>query len=464
METDSPLLAPPEQVLSTLNPDGTRKWVRPKVAMGRWWRRRQIVAWVLIVLFTLVPWLEIGGKPVMRLDFLDRQFVFFGTTFDPTDTLLLTFLLLSIFLSIFFLTALFGRVWCGWACPQTVYLEFLFRPIERFLEKMGKRHGPRTMRVAHGVKWVVYAALALHLANTFISYFVGPRTVLHWSFSSPALHPAAFSVVMVVTVLILIDFGWFREQMCTLVCPYARLQSVLLDEDSLIVAYDERRGEPRGKLKAKDGAHGDCIDCKLCVAACPTGIDIRDGLQLECIACTQCIDACDAVMDKIERPRGLIRYTSKRALRGERPRLLRPRVVLYPLLILGSLSALTIGVHNRDETLVRVLRVQNTPFVVQDDGSVLNPVRVMVANRSDEARTYELRLTSPEGGRLLAPMFPLSVPAGEERDVVVQTILPGSAFHDGRAGARLELVDDTGAVRTLEHTLAGPLGAAGEPR
>jgi cytochrome c oxidase accessory protein FixG len=442
------LLQPPEHVLSTLNADGTRLWLRPKVAMGPWWRRRRVVAWALMILFTAIPWLEIGGNPLMRLDVATRNFSFFGVTFRPTDSLLLMLLMLGIFLGIFLVSAVLGRGWCGWACPQTVYLEFLFRPIERAVKN-------------RFLRWLIYAALALHLANTFLAYFAGPREVLGWSFGAPADHPAAFAIVLVTAALILVDFTWFREQMCTLVCPYARLQSALLDKNSLVIGYDAKRGEPRGKLKTghEHGA-GDCIDCNLCVAACPTGIDIRNGLQLECVACVQCVDACDAVMAKIGRPRGLIRYSSQNALAGLPQRRVRPRTLIYPALIGVVLGGLVIGLAGRSSALVRVLRVQNIPYTALADGSVMNPLRLSIENRADAARTYALALTGSSAGRLLAPMFPLTIPAGEERTVVVETVLPASDFADARAAARLVVRDGVDFEREFELTLTGPLGAA----
>ncbi len=447
MADELKLLQPPEQVLSTMNADGSRRWLRPKAAMGRWWQRRRIVAWILMVLFTAIPWIELPAGPLMRFDLVNRDFWFLGVSFRPTDSLLLMLLMLGIFLSIFLLTALTGRGWCGWACPQTVYLEFLFRPVERAVKNKILR-------------WTIFTILALHLSNTFLSYFASPRTVLEWSIGSPTSHPAAFAVVMVIAALILIDFGWFREQMCTLVCPYARLQSVLLDRNSLIIGYDEKRGEPRGKLKtgSEQGA-GDCIDCKLCVAACPTGIDIRDGLQLECVACVQCVDACDAVMDKIDRPRGLIRFASQNTLAGLPRKLWRPRILIYPALLAMVITGLAFGLAGRESALVRLLRIQNVPYTLQRDGTVLNPVRVYLENRTDEIRSYTLELEEPAAGKLIAPMFPLAIPPGKNFTVIVQTILPSSAFTDGRAQARLRFRDGVDFDQSLSDVLPGPFDA-----
>lgn len=256
---------PSHRVLPTLNNDGSRRWVRPKPFNGRYHTRRLIVAWLLIVLFAGLPFVRISGEPVVLLDIPGRKFVLFGATFLPTDGVLLMLLMLSIFIAIFLLTSLFGRVWCGWGCPQTVYMEFVFRPIERLLEgSRGQqlkldREGPNARRI---LKLGIYAILSVLVANVFLAYFVGTDSLSRWVRQSPVEHPIPFLVVLGTSALVFFDFAYFREQMCTVICPYARLQSVLLDESSLIVGYDAKRGEPRGKGRALGG---DCIDCKACV-------------------------------------------------------------------------------------------------------------------------------------------------------------------------------------------------------
>ena len=306
----------PERVLPTLNADGTRRRIRPRLYQGPRLTGRTRVAWALMLLFAGIPWVEVGGKPLVLLDVPRREFTFVGRTFLPTDGVLLMFLLLTIFVAIIWTTALVGRAWCGWACPQTVYMEFLFRPIERLFE--GKRENQiRLDREGLGARRIaknlVFLLVAFLLANVFLSYFVGARTLLGWMKLSPLENWSPFVIVGVTTALVFFDFAYFREQMCTVVCPYARIQSVLLDKSSLIVGYDRPRGEPRAKGKPLAG-RGDCIDCNACVVACPTGIDIRDGLQLECIACAQCADACDTIMLKVKKPVGLIRYGSQLTL------------------------------------------------------------------------------------------------------------------------------------------------------
>ena len=357
-------------VLTTLRDDGSRIWMRPKLSLGRFLSRRQWVGYALIVLFLVLPFVRVGGYPAILLDVMARRFHFFGVTFHPTDSVLLMFLMLSIFLGIFWITALFGRVWCGWGCPQTVYMELLFRPIERLIEGntgQQRKLDEKRFTVRRTLKWAVFMVIAFVLGNQFLAYFVGWERLAVWMTESPTEHLGGFGVMAVTTGLVFFDFAYFREQMCTVVCPYARLQSALLDRHSLIVGYDKLRGEARRRVKERtaNDDSGDCIDCHACVVTCPTGIDIRNGLQLECISCTQCIDACDNIMDKVGKPRGLIRLSSQHHLETKKPtRLVRPRVVLYPLIILVFMGLLVYLVTTKAAADVTILRQHGAPYVV----------------------------------------------------------------------------------------------------
>ena len=452
---------PGERVLSTLEADGHRRWLRPKPAKGRFELRRRIVAYVLIALFTVTPFIKLDGTPLFQFDVANRRFTFFATTFNADETLLLALLVLSIFIGIFLITALVGRAWCGWACPQTVYMEFLYRPIERLFEGRhystnGRAPLPAWRRI---LKYAVFGVISFHLANTFLAWFVGVDTMFEWTRQSPLEHPGPFALVAVVTALMMADFCFFREQMCTLACPYGRLQSVLLDRQSVIVGYDEERGEPRGKRKqgVDPSALGDCIDCGLCVRVCPTGIDIRDGLQLECIHCTQCIDACDGVMDKVGKPRGLIRYSSQAALAGEPVKHLRPRVVLYPAVLAVLLIAFGISLAKRGTVELEVLRVRATPYEVLESGQVSSRTRVKLTNRSDVVRTYSLELIAP-GAEVIAPAFPAAVEPNDSLEAVIFVEQPAENFVDGNATVLLRLSDDLGEVLEREARVPGPFG------
>ncbi len=461
------ILESPDQVLSTLNRDGSRRWLNPRLSLGRFLSRRRIVAYFLLVLYNALPWIPINGKPAILLDIAKREFTFFGTTFLPTDTLLLMLFVASIFVTIFLVTALFGRLWCGWACPQTVYMEFIFRPIERlFLGATdAKRKANRsTYALRAAGMYLVFGLVAFHLANTFLAYFVGAHTVFEWSLGSPFVHPAAFLLVLFVTGLILFDFGFLREQICIVMCPYGRLQSVMLDRSSLIISYDEQRGEPRSRKPRGDVSLkqvGDCIDCRMCVTTCPTGIDIRNGLQMECIGCAQCIDACDAVMDKIGRARGLIRYSSQEAMEKVRQRLFRPRVVIYPIILAILISLFFIVLINQGDAYVTILRASSRPYVTLPDGRIANEIAVKVTNRAAGAQLFELAISGIDGAEITTEERWLHVPAGEEAQMVGVIHVPRGAFHLGRAEVDIIIRDDSGEEVSRRWRLQGPWNASG---
>ncbi len=458
------LLRPEEHVLSTLESDGSRHWLHPRLAKGKFWKRRRIVAYFLIALYSSLPWIRIGGDPAILLDIPRRRFVFFGGHFLPTDTLLLALTVLTIFLSIFFLTAVLGRVWCGWACPQTVYMEFVFRPLERLFSGRAGVGGTPREKPAGWRKVAMYATyfvICLHLCQTFVSYFVGVENVRHWIWESPVDHPVAFGVVAFLTFMMMVDFAYWREQLCIIGCPYGRLQSVLLDRSSVIVSYDPGRGEPRGKIRkreanASEAKQGDCVDCGLCVQVCPTGIDIRKGLQLECVHCTQCIDACDHVMGKVGREPGLIRYSSQAAIDGEATRIVRPRVVLYMVLIL-LLSSLLIGMlASKPQADVTLLRSLGMPFVLDEAGLVQNTMRLKLRNRTDQLRSYRIEVVEPVDERLTPLSLRIDLRPG---DVVVEPLAilaRAELYADGPVDAMVRVTDDTGWTQTKTWKLLGP--------
>lgn len=463
-----------DRVLSTLEQDGSRRWLYPRLSKGRFWSRRRWVAYGLLALFTLVPFLRINGKPVILLDLARRHFTFLGITFLPTDTALLALFMLIVLLSIFFITAMLGRVWCGWACPQTVYMEYVFRPIERLFTGRNGKGGTPTKDVAGWRKGAMYAAyllICLHLANTFLAYFV-PASILNgWITSSPAAHPAGFIIVLIITGLMLFNFAWFREQTCIIACPYGRLQSVLLDKQSLIISYDAKRGEPRTRATRsalslpvieRSGGGGDCVDCSLCVQVCPTGIDIRDGLQVECVGCAQCIDACDAVMEKIHRPLGLIRYSSESAMAGERQRILRPRVVIYSVIIVVLGSLLGVLLATRSAADVTVLRNVGRPFVVGNDGTVENTMRIKITNRTDRTHVYRLNVVKPSEARAVMAHDSITVAAGESITEPVRIFAPVGQFGIGHLDVSLLIEGEDELRIDRECRLLGPLPAGAQ--
>lgn len=480
-------------MLSTMTREGKRRWICPKVSEGKLLNARRAVAYVLLAIFTLVPYIKIGGKPMILLDLATRRFTFCGVTFLPTDTVLLALLLVTTFVTIFLVTSLFGRVWCGWACPQTVYMEFVFRPIERLLT--GKPGATRKNWLASSgfgrlLKPVVFLLIAMYLAHTFLAYFVGVEQLAVWVRRSPFEHPGSFLVMLAVTGLMLFDFGYFREQTCIVACPYGRFQSVLLDRDSVIVAYDTKRGEPRGKrrasakkvvapdvalpvLSATGGEApargsgtpevGDCVDCKLCVTTCPTGIDIRNGLQMECINCAQCIDACDAVMTKLGRPTGLIRYSSQRAMEEGARRVLRPRTLIYSLLIVLLVSLFGYALSTRSLATVIMVRGRGAPFTQLPDGQISNRMSIKITNRTATTASYSLRI---EGIRGASIRLEDALEAGPESSINAPITIsaPFDAFERGRVEGALVVEDDTGRyTKRVKLLLMGPGSLAVPP-
>ena len=430
----------PPDVLATMNTDGSRRWLKPRPSVGKTFRQRRWVAYALIALFVALPFIRVKGTPVFLFELAKREFHIFGGTFYADDVALLTLFLLSTFIGIFLLTAILGRVWCGWGCPQTVYMEWVFRPIERLFE--GKGRGKH--RGYQAAKYVTYAVISLALSHIFLGYFVRIEELALWMTDSPTAHPAAFLLVMAVSGLIFFDFAWFREQMCVIICPYARLQSALLDKKSLIIAYDKKRGEPRTKLKVlNEGAPaGACVDCNACVTTCPTGIDIRNGLQLECIACAQCADACDAIMTKVGRPVGLIRYSTQDEMEAAPKKGgLRPRLIVYPALLSLFVGLLAIQLWRRTPAEVIVLRAPGVPFVETQAGMVANSVRVRIRNRGNEARDYRLAVAPGSGVSLTTAENPVHLGPGSMRAIDVILEAPRATFEQAEPRYTLEISD-----------------------
>jgi cytochrome c oxidase accessory protein FixG len=476
-------------ILSTLHDDGSRRWLRPRPSPGRFHRARARVAFGLIALFTVLPHIRINHHPAVLLDLTTRRFHILGATFLPTDTVLLALMAVTTFVTIFLITAIFGRVWCGWACPQTVYLEFVYRPIERFFVGLpGKPAKNWFQRSGAGVffQYTTYVLISMFLAHTFLAYFVGADKLRVWMTQSPLRHPEPFLVMAGVTALMLFDFAFFREQTCIVACPYGRMQSVLLDRGSLIVGYDRARGEPRGRNAPRvaqaqpqppetNGTHtpislpviapgartGDCVDCRLCVTTCPTGIDIRNGLQMECIHCAQCIDACDAVMDKLSRPRGLIRYSTPGALEGERRKFLRPRMAIYPLVLAIAISLLVIFFLRRGDAAITVVRGSGAPFYTLPSGEVANPLTIKIVNRLDHDATFEVRSADP-GARIICEQSPITVASQQLVTLPATIIAPSGSFTRGQHMASVEVSSSNGTHKAIPYRMMGPARHARE--
>lgn len=418
---------PSLETVATINEDGSRRFVHAASVRGRFTRWRTFIAIVLTAIYIALPWIQINGNPALFLDVANRQFHYFGLTFLGQDIWIGFFVVSGLGFCLFYVTALLGRVWCGWACPQTVFLDFA-RRIERFFEgeapvrrRLDRAPWALGKLIRRGAKHLFYALFALLLAHVLLSYFVSLPRLYAMMTHAPAENWGAFLFVFIIAGALWFDIAWFREQFCIVLCPYGRLQSALIDDDSLVVGYDVRRGEPRGR-KGTPGA-GDCVHCLRCVQVCPTGIDIRQGLQLECIGCAACIDACDTVMTKLKRPLGLIRYDSRHGFDGKPTRWLRPRILLYTGLALIGAAALTAATSTLKSAAVSLTRVTGIPYVIEN-GVVRNQFFLRVLNKRNAPVAFKVELldappalhwSGAETGVTVAPL-------GEETRTLVLTI------------------------------------------
>jgi cytochrome c oxidase accessory protein FixG len=404
------------QASSSLGTDGRRRTVHPADVHGRFDRWRKVAFALLIASWAALPWIPIAGHPAVFLDVEARAFYLFGASFGAEDVWLVFFLATGVGFGLVYLTALAGRAWCGWACPQTVFLEGVYRKIERLVEgprekRMRRNGGPWTVdKLARkGASHALYVLASLAIAHIVLSYFVSLPRAFEMVRHAPAAHPEAFAWVMVITALLYGNFAWFREQLCVVICPYGRLQSVLLDDDSLVVGYDAARGEPRGKASAKaKGEAGDCVDCKRCVVVCPTGIDIRNGLQMDCLACTACIDACDDVMDKLDRPRGLIRYDSQNGLAGKKRRVMRPRVVLYTALLVVGMGAAALAARKHTSYEATLLRLPGEPYVLDGD-AIRNAFDLHLVNKQGAPERFRLSVDAGPDAASIVPIGTITI-------------------------------------------------------
>lgn len=382
---------PNRDSVTTINDDGSRKIIYPADVSGRFTFWRRFVGYALIVLYVSLPWISINGNPAVFLDLEENQFHLFGLTFVGQDIWLGFFVVSGVAFSLYYVTALLGRVWCGWGCPQTVFLDHVVRRIERLVEGGAVERralasqplNPRKIRLML-IKHFLFFALSFLIAHVFLSYFTSLPKLYQMMTSHPWEQWGYFLKTMFVTGALYFNFAWFREQFCIVLCPYGRFQSALIDDHSVVIGYDEKRGEPRGKLGTEGS--GDCVDCMRCVQVCPTGIDIRQGLQIECIGCSNCIDACDEVMTKLDRSKGLIRYDSLQGLKGLKTKFIRPRLILYTFFLLLGIGAMSWAISGIRPVTMSALRMVGAPYYLDTEkGTIRNQYMVRILNKKNES-------------------------------------------------------------------------------
>lgn len=408
--------------MGTVGEGGKRIWIFPKKPKGKFYTKRWIVAIVLLAFFFIAPWLKVQGEQFLLLNVLQRKFILFGQIFWPQDFHLIVLGLITLIVFIILFTAVYGRLFCGWACPQTIFMEFVFRQIEYLIE--GDAHLQKKLsRQAWNfekiwkktAKHVVFFSIAFLISNTFLAYLIGSDRLLELVADGPSRHMSTFVPLVIFSGVFYFVFAHFREQACIIVCPYGRLQGVLLDRNSMVVAYDYKRGEPRGKHnpledRASSGK-GHCIDCSSCVTVCPTGIDIRNGTQLECVNCTACIDACDHIMDKVKLPRGLIRYASEKGIADGHNNIINTRTIAYTVVLVLLLSLITSLFFFRSEVEATMLRVPGTMFQEYGPDKLSNIYKVQLVNKTRHEVNANLRIEN-FNGEIVMIGGPIRVPGG----------------------------------------------------
>ncbi len=391
--------------LGIVEKSGKRKWVYPKKPSGRFHRARLILSLILLAVLFGVPFVKVGGHPYMLFDIISRKFILFGFPFGPHDFFLLGLTMIASIVFIFLFTAVFGRLFCGWVCPQTVFMEMVFRKIDFWVEgdhrsqqRLNESSWTGEKLFKKGTKYAFYFVISFLVSNMLLAWIIGVDALGKIVTDPVEMHLGGFIAMMLFTGLFYWIFIWFREQACILVCPYGRLQGVLLDPNSIVIAYDYLRGEPRGKIKkSEQRTYGDCIDCKECVVVCPTGIDIRNGTQLECVNCTACIDACDYVMEKIDKPKGLIRFDSANGIKVKQRKIFTSRVIGYSTLQLALVGLLSYFLATRSDVDVTILRTPGMFYQEQPDDKVSNLYDIKLLNKTFEPQEIDLKMLGDEG-------------------------------------------------------------------
>ncbi|MDX1951182.1 MAG: cytochrome c oxidase accessory protein CcoG [Verrucomicrobiota bacterium] len=449
--------------LATAEKDGRRKWVYPKKVTGKWYRYRTYMSWLLLGLMFIGPFITIGGNPLLMMNLIERRFSILGQIFWPQDMVIFAVAMLLFLMGIIIFTSAFGRLWCGWACPQTVLMEMVFRKIEYLIEgdaasrralDAAKWDRPKILR--KGFKHLLFLGLSFAIGNWLLSYIIGLESLLEIVVDDPRNHLVGLGFMLVFTAIFYLIFARFREQACTFICPYGRFQSAILDENSMVVAYDHKRGEKRGPLKRKSAGSGDCVDCFQCVAVCPTGIDIRNGTQMECVNCTACIDACDAVMAKLNLPPGLVRYASLNSIdRKERFRF-TARMACYAA-VLAALSVLFIFLlFTRTGTETAFLRAPGALFQELPGDKISNLYTVKTINKTNRDLPLEFKLLNLEGNLRVMGDTHFTVAKGSLAQTSVLVEIEKRFLLPGKTKLEIEVISANEKLETVRTVFVGP--------
>ncbi len=390
--------------VGTISKEGNRNYVIPQKPKGRLYNSRSYFSYFYLILFFTLPFIKVEGEPLFLFNVLERKFIFFGKIFWPQDFFIFAIGLLTFIVFVILFTVAFGRIFCGWACPQTIFMEMVFRKIEYFIDgdasqqkKLNAMPWNTEKIVKRVIKIFAFFSLSFLIANFFLGYIIGIDELWVHIQEGIFVEFGTFSALVIFTLVFFFVYYWFREQACIIVCPYGRLQGVLLDRNSILVAYDYVRGEPRGKLSDKTNDKGDCVNCHACVRVCPTGIDIRNGTQLECVNCTACIDACDEIMDHVNKPKGLIRYASENGIALKEQMTYTWRLKLYTLVLSLLLIFLGVLLVTRADVAARIMRTPGQTYQLLADDKISNLYNIKLVNKTRKNIHLDLKLENMKG-------------------------------------------------------------------
>ncbi len=454
--------------IATIDESGNRNWIFAKKPSGRFYKWRTWVSIGLLSILFAGPFIHIAGRPLFMFNVIERKFVLFGQVFWPQDFFLFVVGMLTSVVFIILFTVAFGRLFCGWVCPQTIFMEMVFRKLEYWIEgdfqrqrKLDKMAWNREKITKRLTKHSLFFIISFLIANTLLAYIIGRDELFLIITDNPENHVAGLSSMLIFTGVFYGVFARFREQVCTVVCPYGRLQGVLLDRDSIIVAYDWRRGEKRARFKRRevraDEGKGDCIDCHACVDVCPTGIDIRNGTQMECINCTACIDACDAIMDKLSFDRGLIRYASENQIEAGRKKItITNRTIAYSSVLGLLLSVLLVLFALRTDVETTILRTPGMLYEEVEPGLFRNFYNYKVINKTHDALVVNFQMKG-DGRLKVISGQPIQVPEEGYAEGTVVIYLSEDELNGQKTSLEIEVIQREEVLETLETSFVGPI-------
>lgn len=450
--------------IATVTKEGKRKWIYPVKPNGKLYELRKILSYIYLLVFFSLPFIKINHHPLLQFNIIDRKFIIFGTVFWPNDFFILVIAMLALLVFIILFTVIFGRLFCGWICPQTIFMEFVFRRIEYWIEGNANKqvllnNQPWNSKkiIIKSVKWFIFFIISFLVANTFLAYIIGKDELFKIISEPVSHHIAGFIALLLFTAVFFFVFTWFREQVCLIVCPYGRLQGVMLDKNSIVVAYDYVRGEPRHKFKKnEERTKGDCIDCGLCVRVCPTGIDIRNGTQLECVNCTACIDACDSIMEKVGLPKKLIRYDSEKGIANNQKKIFTKRTYAYSAVLLVLIGVLVFLLASRSNVNTKILRTPGKLFIEEPDGRISNLYNIKVINKSYVDVPIDLNIENRDGEiKIVGKNIIAKAESKTESSFFI--LLPKEKITDRKTELKIFIYHNGVKKETIKTTFLGPV-------